>query len=231
MKSFVEGQTVYVADFYASKRRSPMIATYRYAGDFGEHWTDGGMFRDHEIFDNARECGEFCRRHNERADKMANMSDEEYNDYEFRKYLNRFFRSEDVEEMIEVLHEQEDYGELEIKVTDAYSGDGKREVYYHRFSSPTPGAPVIRDENKRLTKKEKEEQYRRSLEMRKKLFLGSWTRLCRENIPVEMKWYEMIPAGEGLESVGGYFADERAARFNLGEQLADRCQEPAELRG
>lgn len=107
--------------------------------------------------------------------RVANLSDEEANDEEYPRLLSRHFDARTVERMMAALRKLPNYGDIEIKVTDAYFEDGDYRAYYRYFSPPNLCRPIPSHTKGRETKAQRAERMERERRERKERFFREWT--------------------------------------------------------
>ena len=106
--------------------------------------------------------------------RVANLSDEEANDEEYPRRLSRFFDARTVERMMTALRKLPNYGDIEIKVTDAYFEDGDYRAYYRYFSPPSACRLISSHAKGRETKAQKAERLERERRERRIRFFREW---------------------------------------------------------
>ena len=138
---------------------------------FGEERTY--IYEDANVYESIEGCYQERDRKNAEYARIAAMSDEEYNDFDFGRYLSRFFDHWTVQKVIESLHQFENYGDIEIKVSNSFTEDGKYRVYWKYFSPAVPGYQV-KWEHGRETKAERERRNAAWAAGAKERFLREW---------------------------------------------------------
>ena len=131
-----------------------------------------------KLFRNCEEAKKKVEAEKAEEIRVANLSDEEANDEEYPKYLSWHFDEETVSLMMAALHRLPNYGDVEIKVTDVFSGDGQYQVFYRYFSPANPVRPLPVHTKGRETKAQRMKRLCMMEEKARKEFFQKWTPLA-----------------------------------------------------
>ena len=168
---FETGQVVYgFTPSFRDNNHVPIVVAFHYdhtdyhgitwpvfseAYTFGLNMTHTHAFEEQNVFDTREKCVAARDKWYEKWLEEQQLSDEEWVEKEFRKYLNRYFNQETVDKYITQLKTQ--YNKLydvEIKI---YKG----KVWAKKIEPVIPCAPIVKNYWHKETKAEKEARLER----------------------------------------------------------------------